>query len=388
MTTNFTHLIESELEKAEVVLDTKAIVAKLQKMIEDLASVEAEELIPMMDKLKSAYGEILAGDFKTTLSDKIRLAIDSLSATKDAITSQVEKLEGVIDGDSPVDPVDALAGAEDPDAVIAASFRESLRRGVAPVEAAKKLAEAYRMEYVDIVAIIKESRKVVETAMPDNKDSAPQNKMGKASRDALDKVGRAVKPVEFGGEKKANVAESMPDNKDSAPQDKMGKAARADHDKVGKAVKPVEFGGEKKGNVSEGLTKARAKEILDNTPMGGSPRKHMTAAEISFVNGLVKNATKDYSFRDAIAAISRGKSIEVSESYQNDDADETDMQAASKLADRMKTKPGQTADSIKADVTKMAGSVGKTAKDADKIAPLVQAKLDGMGKVKESAKRK
>lgn len=164
-------LIESELEKAEVVLDTKSIADRLQRMVEDIAQIEAEDIIPMMGKLRSSYGEAAAEEFKSVVSEKLRAAIDCLGETKDVITNQVDKLEGILDGNftAPADPLPSFDMVD--------TFRESLRLGVAPVEAARAIAEIEGMDYADVVAAIKEQ--VVDSA---TKRAADQLKKNMASK--------------------------------------------------------------------------------------------------------------------------------------------------------------------------------------------------------------
>lgn len=106
-------LIESELEKAEVVLAAKSILEKLQGMAEDLAKVEANDIMPMLDGMRLTFGPELADAFNETTTAKLRQTTEAIKAAKDSIASEVAKLEGSVNGDM---TNDMAMGAQDQDA--------------------------------------------------------------------------------------------------------------------------------------------------------------------------------------------------------------------------------------------------------------------------------
>lgn len=106
-------LIESELEKAEVVLAAKAILEKLQGMAEDLAKVEANDIMPMLDGMRLTFGPELADAFNATTTAKLRQTTEAIKAAKDSIASEVAKLEGSVNGGM---TNDMAMGAQDADA--------------------------------------------------------------------------------------------------------------------------------------------------------------------------------------------------------------------------------------------------------------------------------
>lgn len=109
-------LIESELEKAEVALAAKAVVEKIGKMAEDIATIEGEDIVPMLDSLKLTYGPAIADEFHKTSTEKLRAATEALIAVKDALSQQVAKMEGVVNGEAPNDMAHDEAPAEMPPA--------------------------------------------------------------------------------------------------------------------------------------------------------------------------------------------------------------------------------------------------------------------------------
>lgn len=99
--TGLAFLIESELEKAEVLLAAKSVVEKLQKMAEDLAKVNGDEIMPIMEPLKAAFGPEMAEEFQRTVSEHINQTTMAVSQAKDAVSAEVAKFEGIINGEHP-----------------------------------------------------------------------------------------------------------------------------------------------------------------------------------------------------------------------------------------------------------------------------------------------
>lgn len=230
--TGLAYLIESELEKAEVLLAAKSVVEKLQKMAEDLAKVNGDEIMPIMEPLKSAFGPQMADAFQAMVSEKINATTVAVSQAKDAISAEVAKFEGIINGTSPgndmaaaapvdptaaapgapapmgadagldmgagapADPMDADGSKADPladdgmdgldsafepedasaagrakkesarpkgkmvestDSKILNAFRTKLRESGNPVLSAKHVAASFKVEFADVVEIVRES---------------------------------------------------------------------------------------------------------------------------------------------------------------------------------------------------------------------------------------
>lgn len=111
------YLIESELEKAEVVMVAKSVVDKLQKAAEEIAKIEGNDIIPAMEALKSAFGPNLADAFQKVAGEQLRNLVGSITQAKDAISSEVGKFEGVLNGEQPGNdmaaPADPMAGGAD-----------------------------------------------------------------------------------------------------------------------------------------------------------------------------------------------------------------------------------------------------------------------------------
>lgn len=97
--TGLARLVENELEKAEVVLAFKTIVDDFQDIAEKLVKIEAEDLMPNLDALKASYGPSVADRFYQTITAKLRGAIETIQSTRSAISTEVLKLENVVNGE-------------------------------------------------------------------------------------------------------------------------------------------------------------------------------------------------------------------------------------------------------------------------------------------------
>jgi hypothetical protein len=104
-------LIESELERAEVVLAAKGISTKLQDMAENLSTVEAKDIMPMLDSFRETFGPQAADQFSQVATSTIRELIGSVQTSKSALDNEILRLEKMVNGG---DPSDAAMDAEMP----------------------------------------------------------------------------------------------------------------------------------------------------------------------------------------------------------------------------------------------------------------------------------
>lgn len=124
-------LIENNLDQAKLLIATQDVIEKLQKIASRLAEINADEIMPLADAMKAAFGPEVAQDFEHVASQSILAAQDSVRAAKDAIDNAVLKVEGkmVSTNDSdmskyeePVEPTqvepqktDTILGSEKPE---------------------------------------------------------------------------------------------------------------------------------------------------------------------------------------------------------------------------------------------------------------------------------
>lgn len=115
-------LIETELEKASLIMGAKNIVSDLQTQAEKLAKVEADQLMPIIDQLKTTFGTQAAEGFYRSATSALRELVDQIQKAKDTINDQIVSLENgtqglpmndmqkAEDGDFATDDADALGG--------------------------------------------------------------------------------------------------------------------------------------------------------------------------------------------------------------------------------------------------------------------------------------
>lgn len=89
-------LIESDLEQAKLILAAKDVLDRLQKIAEHLAELGAEEIMPLSDNMKGAFGPDIATEFEHTANDQIQKALETVRSAKDTINSAILKVEGKI----------------------------------------------------------------------------------------------------------------------------------------------------------------------------------------------------------------------------------------------------------------------------------------------------
>lgn len=99
MSKNLSLLIESELEKAEVVLASKAVLDKIQRSVEAIAKIEAEDIMPLLDTIKLSFGPEHAERFSKIASENLRNAVETISATKDSLSTEVMRFEKILNGE-------------------------------------------------------------------------------------------------------------------------------------------------------------------------------------------------------------------------------------------------------------------------------------------------
>lgn len=92
-------LYEDEMDRAELVLAAKAILDKLQNMAEDLAKVEADDVLPLLDGIRTQFGPQFADQLNDAATDSLRQALNAVKTAKDQIGSSIQNMQGVVTGD-------------------------------------------------------------------------------------------------------------------------------------------------------------------------------------------------------------------------------------------------------------------------------------------------
>lgn len=114
--TGMATLLENDLEQAELVLAAQDIMHKLQNMAEDLAKMNAQDLFPLVDKMKATFGQEAAHGFEESAQEVITNAMNTVRHAKDELGNSIMRLEGKLPAsDMAADAgMDTGAGMADP----------------------------------------------------------------------------------------------------------------------------------------------------------------------------------------------------------------------------------------------------------------------------------
>ena len=106
-------LLEQDLDQAEAVLAAKSMVSDLQDMTEEIAKMQVETLMSLVDRMKEVFGVEQADQFNQTVEGVLQGTLDNL---KDA-HSQVSNAILTLTGEAPAPeagPMGGEAGAPAP----------------------------------------------------------------------------------------------------------------------------------------------------------------------------------------------------------------------------------------------------------------------------------
>ncbi len=111
---NLKYLIETELQKAEVVIAAKSITDKLQNMAETLAKLDANDVMPLGDAMRDVFGGDAAKSFEESVSETIRGLIEQIRDAKNSISDNIDALENgePMSDMGEVDDIDSMFGDE------------------------------------------------------------------------------------------------------------------------------------------------------------------------------------------------------------------------------------------------------------------------------------
>jgi len=107
-------VMEQDLDQAEVLLAAKELVDKLQKMIEDVAAMQVQELMPITDAMKNQLGFEIAEQYNTAADAALGGLLDQLKSAKTTLDNATLQASGQpVNGPSPTDMGTELATADD-----------------------------------------------------------------------------------------------------------------------------------------------------------------------------------------------------------------------------------------------------------------------------------
>ena len=94
MKQNLAKLMESELDRAELILASKGISDEIQTMAEKVAKLSVDELMPLVDRLKEVFGNEMAQVFNDSVDGTLSSLLDQLKQSKDSVENQANVLNG------------------------------------------------------------------------------------------------------------------------------------------------------------------------------------------------------------------------------------------------------------------------------------------------------
>lgn len=94
---------DESLDKAETILAAKDLSDKLQNMAEDAAKMAVDKLMPLVDVMKSQFGQDPADGFNSVVKAQLQSVLDAIITAKDETDNAILALQG---GETPSMPTD------------------------------------------------------------------------------------------------------------------------------------------------------------------------------------------------------------------------------------------------------------------------------------------
>ena len=90
----FSKLMEQDLDSAELLLAAKDMVDRLQKMAEDVASMQVEDLMSLVDAMRDQFGVDKAEAFNASVESALQSALDTIKNTHSGVDNAIAVLSG------------------------------------------------------------------------------------------------------------------------------------------------------------------------------------------------------------------------------------------------------------------------------------------------------
>lgn len=92
-------LVESQMENYELIIAAQSITDELQRMAEKSAALEADDIMPLVDGLRSYFGREAATRFNDVTTEAVRGVVEAIQSAKDRIAEEIIRLENQVDGE-------------------------------------------------------------------------------------------------------------------------------------------------------------------------------------------------------------------------------------------------------------------------------------------------
>jgi hypothetical protein len=103
---------QEDLAKAATILSAKDMSGQIQDIAEDVAKMSVEDLMPLVDMMRSQFGSEAADGFNTTVKTALDALLDLSSKTKETLDKAIETLNS---GGVPAETTDIETAGEEPE---------------------------------------------------------------------------------------------------------------------------------------------------------------------------------------------------------------------------------------------------------------------------------
>lgn len=93
----FKLLVESQLEKAELIFAIQSITDEMQDIAEKISKMKVETISPLVDRMKAEFGIKDSTRFNEVVGEQLQSALDALLSAKDKISNEQLRLSGDAD---------------------------------------------------------------------------------------------------------------------------------------------------------------------------------------------------------------------------------------------------------------------------------------------------
>lgn len=113
-------IMEADLDQAEVLLAAQELVDEMQKMVEDVAEMQVQKLMPIVDAMKEQVGFEVAEQYNTAADGALGTLLDAMKTAKEAVENATLAARGEpVQAPTPTDmgaeaPMDADANMDMP----------------------------------------------------------------------------------------------------------------------------------------------------------------------------------------------------------------------------------------------------------------------------------
>jgi hypothetical protein len=111
MKTKESTVMEADLDQAEVLLAAQELVDEMQKMVEDVAEMQVQKLMPIVDAMKQQVGFEVAEAYNAAADGALGALLDQMKSAKDAL----ENATLTARGEQPAAPAPTEMGMSDAD---------------------------------------------------------------------------------------------------------------------------------------------------------------------------------------------------------------------------------------------------------------------------------